>query len=175
MAAWRTIGPKYTAHVCLLALALSSCGGEPAVEGVAVPVETASGSPESVTCSGSLSAAEIASPRSMVLAGLCAGTAAGPLGGDSLVGGTTSCGGVVLVTESHKVDCQSFWLFDATTGALRAVGGACSGHWLCTRGASDFRFPGECLSPWGWGARDQLCPPNGGDGGREADSGDQGD
>jgi hypothetical protein len=56
--------------------------------------------------------------------------------------------------------CEQFWLFDATTGALEALGGGCCGSVVCREAAPGFSFPTECLTLGPTGCGEGAGPPN---------------
>jgi hypothetical protein len=70
------------------------------------------------------------------------------------------CLGSILVTIAQGVDCGRWWLFNATTGDLEAVGGSCAGTTDpgCTGALSGFSFPYQCFQDNGWSQWVELCP-----------------
>jgi hypothetical protein len=53
------------------------------------------------------------------------------------------CGSLIWVTQGRGGYCLSFWVFDATTGALEAFGGGCNGV-SCYGAAPGFEVPSTC-------------------------------
>jgi hypothetical protein len=49
-----------------------------------------------------------------------------------------------VLVDGEGVDCLAFWLFDATTGALVALGDGCN-EFRCTEAAPGFQFPLACF------------------------------
>ena len=91
------------------------------------------------TCSGPLGDAGFSSLAELPIAAICASSP--QIMGDSLL--EFSCGSWTLVVQSTGSDCENFWLFDATTGALEALGEGCE-EVPCTGAAPGFQFPSEC-------------------------------
>jgi hypothetical protein len=91
------------------------------------------------TCLGPLGDAGFSSLIELPVAALCASSA--QVMGDEML--EWSCGSWTLVVRGTGPDCGTFWLFDATTGALEALGQGCEGF-VCTGAAPGFQFPSEC-------------------------------
>jgi hypothetical protein len=122
-----------------------------------------------VTCSGPLGDAGFSSFADLPVAELCSQSAAGGYGA-GIVEESPACQGSTFVWSPTETDCGLFWVFDATTGALQAVGGGCNGGLGCSGAATGFDFPNQCLSDWATSLQGgkELCPDAGGDGGPEA-------
>jgi hypothetical protein len=72
-----------------------------------------------------------------------------------------SCAGTIRVGISDGVDCSDWWLFDAKTGDLEAVGSPCAGSdgLGCEGARPGFVYPSQCENNNGWGAAGwtELC------------------
>ncbi len=114
------------------------------------------------TCTQPLPDAGFTSLADLPLASLCAASYNG-----QVVEGTPPCQGSIAVFTTSGVDCGGFFLFDATTGALQAVGSGCDGFeaFSCTGGISGFVYPYQCFDYGGWPQRTNLCPDGGADAG----------
>lgn len=76
------------------------------------------------------------------------------------------CGGSILV-QTVGPDCQGYYLYDATSGALEASGGGCNvlPSWECVPG---FVFPSACWAQQWPGPEEQLCTDAGPEAGVDA-------
>ena len=117
-----------------------------------------------ITCNGVLVDAGFSSLTDFPVASVCTQAY-------SVIESPTPCQGSVLVEAATGIDCGSFWLFDASTGALEAQGGSCNNDYSCTAAVPGFVFPSACFDPasWGWsGPIEHLCPDAGADAGADA-------
>lgn len=116
-----------------------------------------------IDCPGALPDAGFTSLDDLPVAQLCAESGAGGYGAGVVEETTTPCDGSILVQSPMETDCGAFWLFDATTHALQAIGGQCNGSYGCSGAVPGFRFPSECFEPsWQWGSSGiELCPDAG--------------
>ena len=145
-------------------------GGTEAETGVGSDASLDAGvdSPDgSIICSGPLPDAGFFSLASLPVAQLCAQSGAGGYGAGILVESMV-CQGSIIVSSPTATDCGLFWLFDATTGALQAIGGGCNGGLACSGAATGFDFPSQCWSGWPSAAGgEELCPDGGAEAGPE--------
>lgn len=89
-------------------------------------------------------------------------------GGSGAIRWNGTCGGVIVVVQGSGVDCAKYWLFDATTMALRATGQACNVMTpVCTGSVPGFQFPTQCFGGNFPSGITQLCPSNSSDGGAD--------
>jgi hypothetical protein len=89
------------------------------------------------------------------------------------------CEGTIMVAVSSGVDCDNWWLFDAKTGDLEAVGTPCDGMGGCVGAAPGFAYPSQCENSdkdaGGWWSTPGTSLCAGYDAGAEADAGDAAD
>lgn len=78
-----------------------------------------------------------------------------------LIRWSTPCAGSIVVVDGSGVDCASYWLFDATTGALQATANGCNAAPRCTGGVEGFRFPAACFTDAFTTDVVRLCPTGG--------------
>ena len=122
----------------------------------------------SITCSGPLPDAGFSSLADLPVAQLCAQSGVGGYGAGIVVE-SMACQGSIIVSSPTATDCGSFWLFDATTGALQAAGGGCNGGLACSGAATGFDFPSQCWSTWpSASGGEELCPDGGSEAGSDA-------
>jgi hypothetical protein len=149
------------------AVALDSSSGPETVEAAAGDAGT--------VCTGPLVDGGFSSLSNLPVAGLCAGSGAAGYGAGLVLESRSSCQGSIVVYSATGVDCGSFWLFDATTGALQAAGGECNGYdmYWCDEAIPGFRFPSQCFPPSsGWASSwSELCPDAAANAGSDVSSG----
>lgn len=115
-------------------------------------------------CGGSLADAGFSSLGTFPIASWCTGDIH-----SSVIEYSMPCGRSMLVQAQRGPDCEAFWLFDATSGALEAEGAHCDGgstSWTCVPG---FVFPSACWAAgWETGPQKQLCVDAGPEAGSDA-------
>jgi hypothetical protein len=143
--------------VCLL---LAGCGGRVSeADGGAGPdsgpADGGAGPDGGLWCPGPLPDAGFSSLADLPIATLCGSTYGYPNEPTE-----STCQGWTLVSISQGVDTDGWWLFEAATGDLKAVGfgGAGSTGPGCTGAVSGFSFPYQCFLN-GWPQEMDLpCP-----------------
>lgn len=118
-------------------------------------------------CPGPLPDAGFSSLADLPIASLCRGSYV-----NGLSESKRPCQGSIVVSISEGVDCGGWWLFDAKTGALEAVGGGCAGGTGpgCTGAVAGLQFPYQCFLNGGWPESVELCSDAGADAGSIADA-----
>lgn len=112
-----------------------------------------------IICSGPLADSGFSTLAELPVAELC--TDSVKSGSGLVLEGMTSCAGTIMVSEGMGTDCGSWWLFESTTGALKASGGGCNTGLTCTGAAPGFSFPNQCFNGFltqFWGETQELCP-----------------
>jgi len=109
-----------------------------------------------ITCTGSLPDAGFSSLADFPIAQICA-QAEESFGYVSMQEATVPCDGSILVRLEEGADSDSFWIFDASTGALLALGGGADITELCTGSVPGFHYPNGCWQG-AFAEGPELCP-----------------
>jgi hypothetical protein len=129
--------------------------------------------PSTAPCIDPLSAEPFSSLSALPVAAFCADSSAQSQRSPDVT--EVQCGPWIMVVEWTMVPTASFWIFDATTGALASVGAMVEGESWCLNGPPGYQLPSECFDP------DPAAGPNlcmaldggeVGDAGVEADAAD---
>jgi hypothetical protein len=144
--------------------------GVPAVDSAgAGPTDASPDSSEGgETCPAGLPDAGFTTLADLPIAKLCAESAMAYGGSyesvrESVPGAGNPCqsSNLVIVLVDAGPDCGEFMLFDATTGALQAVGAECNGEPTCNGAVPGFSFPSQCFGPWAWIEQRDYCADGG--------------
>jgi hypothetical protein len=99
--------------------------------------------------------ASVSSLSDLPLAIVCGSTFGFPNDGAE----SNPCQGTIKVTVSQGADCGLWWLFDAVTGELDAIGHDCAGRsgTGCSAARPGFSYPHQCDDGNGWSGWLDLC------------------
>jgi hypothetical protein len=112
-----------------------------------------------VVCTGPLADAGFSSLANLPIAELCADSTRS--GSGLVLEGTASCGGTTMISEGTGTDSYVWWLFESTTGALKASGEGSDTSLSSSSAAPGFSYPNECFNGFltnPWAPNRELCP-----------------